>query len=90
MAHRLTEQEHDTVLTLAKTLGRQLPSQFRSVAGGIASGLVRSRKSPLPAADGDSPGWTPSASRRSIDCCQRTGAHTFCFSSGFTASASRT
>nr|WP_231959034.1 Wadjet anti-phage system protein JetD domain-containing protein [Olsenella timonensis] len=51
MAHRLTEQEHDTVLTLAKTLGRQLPSQFRSVAGGIASGLVRSRKSPLPAAD---------------------------------------
>lgn len=51
MAHRLTEQEHDTVLTLAKTLGRQLPSQFRSVAGGIASGLVRSRKSPLPASD---------------------------------------
>ena len=51
MAHRLTEQEHDTVLTLAKILSKQLPSQFRSVAGGIASGLVRVRKSPLPAAD---------------------------------------
>ena len=51
MAHRLTEQEHDTVLTLAKILSRQLPSQFRSVAGGIASGLVRMRKSPLPAPD---------------------------------------
>lgn len=51
MAHRLTEQEHDTVLELAKILSKQLPTQFRSVAGGIASGLVRVRKSPLPAAD---------------------------------------
>lgn len=51
MAHRLTEQEHDTVLTLAKILGKKLPAQFRSVAGGIASGLVRLRKSPLPADD---------------------------------------
>ena len=51
MAHRLTEQEHDMVLELAKILSKQLPTQFRSVAGGIASGLVRVRKSPLPAAD---------------------------------------
>ena len=51
MAHRLTEQEHDMVLELAKILSKQLPAQFRSVAGGIASGLVRVRKSPLPAAD---------------------------------------
>ncbi|WP_204813121.1 Wadjet anti-phage system protein JetD domain-containing protein [Olsenella uli] len=51
MAHRLTEQEHDTVLTLAKIIGKKLPAQFRSVAGGIASGLVRLRKSPLPADD---------------------------------------
>lgn len=51
MAHRLTEQEHDTVLALAKILSKQLPSQFRSVAGGIASGLVRLRKSPLSADD---------------------------------------
>ena len=49
MAHRLTEQEHDMVLELAKILSKQLPTQFRSVAGGIASGLVRVRKSPLPA-----------------------------------------
>ena len=39
------------VLTLAKILSRQLPAQFRSVAGGIASGLVRLRKNPLPATD---------------------------------------
>lgn len=51
MAHRLTEQEHATVLELAKILSKQLPSQFRSVSGGIASGLVRLRKSPLDAAD---------------------------------------
>ncbi len=51
MAHRLTEQEHSMVLTLAKILSKQLPAQLRSVAGGIASGLVRLRKNPLPAAD---------------------------------------
>lgn len=51
MAHRLTEQEHATVLELAKLLSKQLPAQFRSVSGGIASGLVRLRKSPLAAAD---------------------------------------
>ena len=51
MAHRLTEQEHDTVLLLAKTLSKQLPTQFRSVSGGIASGLVRLRKNPLAASD---------------------------------------
>ena len=51
MAHRLTEQEHDTVLLLAKILSKQLPTQFRSVSGGIASGLVRLRKNPLAASD---------------------------------------
>ena len=41
MSRKLTEQEQQTVLVLAKLLGRQLPVQHRCNAGGIASGLVR-------------------------------------------------
>ena len=51
MARRLTEQEHATVLELAKILSKHLPPQFRSVSGGIASGLVRLRKVPIDPAD---------------------------------------
>ena len=47
MAQKLTEQEHDAIVSLAKLLGRELPVQQRSVSGGIASGLVRLRKNPL-------------------------------------------
>ena len=47
MAQKLTEQEHDAIVSLAKLLSRELPVQQRSVSGGIASGLVRLRKNPL-------------------------------------------
>ena len=47
MAQKLTEQEHDAIVSLAKLLGKELPVQLRSVSGGIASGLVRLRKNPL-------------------------------------------
>ena len=53
MAQKLTEQEHAAVLSLAKVLGRRLPAAQRSVSGGIASGLVRLRKSPLSEKDVD-------------------------------------
>lgn len=45
MAKKLTEQEQASVITLAKILGKELPSQERGNAGGIASGIVRLRKS---------------------------------------------
>lgn len=51
MAQKLTEQEHDAIVDLAKLLGKELPSKQRSVAGGIASGLVRLRRNPVPVAD---------------------------------------
>ena len=51
MAQKLTEQEHAAVVSLAKLLGRELPSKQRSIAGGIASGLVRLRKNPIPVTD---------------------------------------
>lgn len=51
MAQKLTEQEHAAVVSLAKLLGRELPSKQRSIAGGIASGLVRLRKNPVPSQD---------------------------------------
>ena len=51
MAQKLTEQEHAAVVSLAKLLGRELPSKQRSIAGGIASGLVRLRKNPGPSQD---------------------------------------
>ena len=47
MAQKLTEQEHDAIVSLAKLLSKELPVQQRSVSGGIASGLVRLRKNPL-------------------------------------------
>ena len=47
MAKKLTEQEQAAIVTLAKFLGKELPIDHRSNAGGIASGLVRLRKSPL-------------------------------------------
>ncbi|WP_087322139.1 Wadjet anti-phage system protein JetD domain-containing protein [Olsenella sp. An290] len=53
MAQKLTEQEHAAVLSLAKVLGRRLPAAQRSVSGGIASRLVRLRKSPLSEKDVD-------------------------------------
>ena len=51
MAQKLTEQEHAAVVSLAKLLGKELPSKQRSIAGGIASGLVRLRKNPVPSQD---------------------------------------
>lgn len=51
MSRKLTEQEQARVLSLAKLLGRKLPTNQRSNAGGIASGLVRVRKDRLAVGD---------------------------------------
>ena len=51
MAKRLTEQEQAAIVALAKLLGKELPVEQRSNAGGIASGLVRLRRNPLSAQD---------------------------------------
>ena len=51
MAKKLTEQEQAAIVTLAKFLGKELPVEQRSNAGGIASGLVRLRRNPLSAQD---------------------------------------
>lgn len=53
MARKLTVQEQAAVVELGKQLGKVLPSEHRGKAGGIASGLVRVRVDPIPAASVD-------------------------------------
>ena len=53
MSRKLTVQEQAAVVELGKRLGRILPSEHRGKAGGIASGLVRVRVDPIPAASVD-------------------------------------
>lgn len=73
MAHKLTEQEHAAVVSLAKLLGRELPSKQRSVAGGIASGLVRQRKNPIPSEDVDAVLSKYGAGQETLDSLQELG-----------------